>query len=340
MLERKLFASFETLQDGRYESPQFKTGASVSLITHIAFFIFAYSFGIRPYVIRNASMHTEDEGGGPPGQVVEIYNGPLIMPPPEVIRQLLGETPSPQPVRPNFIAEHSSIAQGEGNPNPRGSSQLPKGRGQGNELPSAGTSDQGKSGSATNQTGESVKNQEEPSRAKNERQVVESTDRPPTVTFKPVPPPSQSQAGSQLPDPGQGPDIAKLGSTTRESSATLDNQDSAITQRGPISVNAKGVGAIEEYRSYLERAIQQRWLIPPEANLLNKSVALTIEFTIAKDGRLVSVRLYNSTGNRALDRAAQRAIELAAPFRPLPGIFTSPTQVFTDTFVYYPPLSS
>jgi len=131
-----------------------------------------------------------------------------------------------------------------------------------------------------------------------------------------------------------------LGTTTRELPTTIENQDSAVAARGPISVNARGVGVIEEYRAYLERAIQQRWQIPPEANLLSQPVSLTVEFTIAQDGRLISLRLYNSTGLRALDRAAQRAIELAAPFRPLPNIFTAPSQVFTDTFVYYPPSSS
>jgi protein TonB len=331
MLERKLFASFNTLQQGRYQTPQFKTGTTVSLVVHLFFFIAIYSVGIEPHLNREATASDEAGGGIPAGEIVEVYAGRLIMPPPEVIRQLLGEIKPGEPTRADFIAERSSVARGEANPNPRGSSQLPRSRGEGRELSSSDTS----------RVEDATRTREEPSPEKREREIVESRDRLPTVAPRPTPPRGDNQpTGNPSPGAGEGSEIAKLGSTTRELPTTIENQDSAVTVRGPISVNARGVGAIEEYRAYLERAIQQRWQIPPEANLLDKPVALTVEFVIAQDGRLLSLRLYNSTGIRALDRAALRAIELAAPFRPLPSIFTTPSQVFTDTFVYYPPASS
>lgn len=320
MLEREVFASFHILQRGWYPSPQFKVGASVSLITHILLVIAVYSLSFRPNASQDVHAGTEEGREIPPGEIVEVSQAPLIMPPPEVIRQLLGETRSAEPARPDFIAERSSIARGEPNPHPRGSSRLPRSSGEGSELPASAAS------------------REKPSPAKSEPEVVESRDRLPTVASQPTPSRREKPSpGAQLPDPGEGPDIAKLGSTTRELPITIENQDSAVTVRGPISVNARGVGAIEEYRAYLERAIQERWQIPPEANLLTRSTSLTVEFAIAKDGRLLSIRPYNSTGIRALDRAALRAIELAAPFRPLPDIFPNPSQLFTDTFVYYPP---
>ncbi|MBI3951455.1 MAG: TonB family protein [Acidobacteria bacterium] len=329
MFERKLFASFYTLQHDRYRSSPFKIGTSVSVIAHLLFFVFAYSVGIKPDVAREHPMEVAEQGGVPAGEVVEVANGPLIMPKPEVIRQLLGEAPSAEPRHPSFIAEQSSIARGEANPDPRGSSPLPKSSGAGKEIASTG-SNPGKSQSLTDRTGPSTPRREETPQERSDRKVVESTNRLPTVTPKPP---------TQLPDAGGGPDLAKLGGATREPPSTINNQDSAIVIRGPISVNAKGVGAVEEYRAYLERAIQRRWQIPAEAALLSQPVSLTVEFTVAQDGRLLSVRLHSSTGIRALDRAALQAIEQAAPFRPLPGIFAGPTQVFTDTFVYYPPSS-
>jgi len=340
MLERKLFASFNTLQRGRRQTPQFQAGTTVSFVAHMVLFMAIYSVGIGPQLSREATASDETGGGRPGGEVVEVYSGPLIMPPPQVIRQLLGEVQPGEPTRADFLAEQSSIARGETNPDPHGSSQAPQGSGEGSELSSSSATGTGKSESSTSRTEEVTPRREESSPEKPEREIVESRDRLPTVAPRPTPHGKHQPTGNHTPGAGEGSEIAQLGSTPRELPTTIENQDSAVTMRGPISVNAKGVGAIEEYRAYLEHAIQQRWQIPPEANLLNKSVSLTVEFAIARDGRLVSLRLYNSTGLRALDRAALRAIELAAPFRPLPGMIITPSQVFTDTFVYYPPPSS
>jgi protein TonB len=332
MLEREVFASFQILQRGRYGSPPFKTGVSVSLVAHVFFLVAMYFVSIGSSVTQETYAESGNEGEGiPPGEIVEI-RGPLIMPPPEVIRQLLGETASRQPVRPDFLAEQSSVARGESNPNPRGRSQLPRSSGEARQLSESVSADSREKAPPT-----------ESAQQTRERRVVESTERPPTVASDRTPAKAGEQGdkpGTDLPDPGEGPQIAKLGSTTRELPVTIENQESAVTARGPISVNARGVGALEAYRAYLERAIQQRWQIPPEANLLERPVSVTIEFEIAKDGRLLITRAYDTTGMAILDQAAMRAIRLAAPFRPLPDVFPFPSQIFTDTFVYYPPKSN
>ncbi|RMG56440.1 MAG: TonB family protein, partial [Acidobacteria bacterium] len=172
--------------------------------------------------------------------------------------------------------------------------------------------------------------------------VIESTERLPTVASQQEPTSTSQSHRSEEPNPppvGEGPDVAAL-RETEPPSAAIDDQESVIHPRGPLSVNAKGVGPVGAYLAYLERTIYRYWQIPPEANLLTQSVSLTIEFEIAKDGRLLSLRLYNSTGMRSLDRAAMRAIQMAAPFRPLPDVFPGPSQLFTDTFIYHPPPSS
>lgn len=328
MVERTLFASFYTLQQGRYHTIQFKAGASVSVVAHIVFFTLIYSVGLGPQVSQEVMAGDQAEAEVPAGEIVEVYGGRLILPPPEVIRQLLGEIKPGQPTRADFIAERSSIARGDITPNPPGPSQLSRSDGRRRHPPSA---EAASADSATRASDES-------SPGKREQEVAESRDRLPTVTPQPTPRDDHQPAGRSPAGAGENSQIAKLESPAPEAPTTP--QDSVVTVRGPISVNARGVGPIEEYRAYLERVIQQRWQIPPEANLLDKPVSLTVEFVIAQDGRLVSLRLHNSTGIRALDRAAIRAIELASPFRPLPSAFTTPTQVFTDTFVYYPPSSS
>jgi len=115
------------------------------------------------------------------------------------------------------------------------------------------------------------------------------------------------------------------------------SQQSGVTLEGPPAVNAQAVAAMEEYRAYLERVIQQRWFIPPEANLLEVPVAVELVFEISRDGRLLQLRMRKSSGIAALDRAAMNAVRLAGPFRPLPSIYLFESQMFTDRFIYYPP---
>jgi protein TonB len=325
MLERDVLASYYFLERRREPLPV-RAGVIVSLVTHVFIFSAVYTVSIGTVLMQEAQAEAES-GGGPPGQtVVEIYNRRLFLPPPEVLAKLLNEASKQPPERAEVLAEHSSVARGNPNPDARGESGSNKGGG------GSGP------GSANADAGEKPPSSPPPEAPP--KPVTSSTERLPTVAGAP-----RSETGTKpgidLPRAGDGPEPTVPGSTPRELPVKADDQQSAVIPRGPISVNARGVGPLEAYRAYLEHAIQQRWLAQTqawaEANLLAQPVSLTIEFEITRDGRLLSARAADSTGIASLDRAALRAIQLAAPFRPLPDIFSTPSQVFTDTFVYYPP---
>lgn len=321
MLQRHLFASYQWLQQDRGFTTPAKVGTLVSLAAHAVLFAVVYTADLgtswlwqTPTLTTPALSQTSD--------VVELYGRPLILPP-EVVNRLLQQGPTREPAQADLIGERGTIAQGGTNPRARDSSQNPRGSSPAGSPPS-GSSTMPQAGTQSP-----------------ERAVVESATQAPTVASKPTPSRGAGAGGDQqLPEAGGATDLAQLNLPKRDVPAGVTSDEPTLVPRGPISLNVRGVGAIEEYRVYLQRAIQQRWQIPPEANLLDKTVSVTIEFVVAQDGRLVSVRLHRSSGIRALDRAAQRAIELAAPFRPLPRVFPGPTQVFTDTFVYYPPSGS
>ena len=57
-------------------------------------------------------------------------------------------------------------------------------------------------------------------------------------------------------------------------------------------------------------------------------------FTIAKDGRLLNVKVVKSSGTPLADKAALAAVELTAPFRPLPSEFKGPSIDIQFTFDY------
>lgn len=342
MLEKTLFASFYTLERSRYRSPLFATGVSLSLLIHVMMLIFLRSLSIG---FGEEEVAAYLPGGGRSiDEIVEVSSRPLIMPPPEVIDRWLQQLSSVEPKQPEYLAERSSIARRSARLRSNDRSRRPAGGGEGGE-PGGGSGADAQAAKDMTQTEiaqEETSPADQSESAQESPPVIESTERLPTVASQQEPASTgQSRKSKEpnLPPVGEGPDVAALRETEPPSAAVSD-QESVIHPRGPISVNAKGVGPVGAYLAYLERTIYRYWQIPPEANLLTQSVSLTIEFEIAKDGRLLSLRLYNSTGMRALDRAAMRAIQMAAPFRPLPDVFPGPSQLFTDTFIYHPPPSS
>lgn len=98
---------------------------------------------------------------------------------------------------------------------------------------------------------------------------------------------------------------------------------------------APGIDALKEpdfgpYMKELQRRIKMNWE-PPKGNESKRVVLL---FKIARDGRLISHRVYKSSGLPAADRAAMHAVELTAPFKPLPPEYKGDSVDIQFTFDY------
>ena len=98
---------------------------------------------------------------------------------------------------------------------------------------------------------------------------------------------------------------------------------------------APGIDALREpdfgpYMRELQRRIKMNW-DPPKGNESKRVVLL---FKIAKDGRLLSCRIHKSSGLPTADQAALKAVELTAPFRPLPADFKGQSIDIQFTFDY------
>ena len=70
---------------------------------------------------------------------------------------------------------------------------------------------------------------------------------------------------------------------------------------------------------------------PPKGNESKRVVLL---FKIAKDGRLLSCRVFKSSGLPNADKAAINAVQLTAPFRPLPAEYKASSIDIQFTFDY------
>lgn len=98
---------------------------------------------------------------------------------------------------------------------------------------------------------------------------------------------------------------------------------------------APGIDSIREpdfgpYMRELQRRIKMNW-DPPKGNESKRVVLL---FKIAKDGRLLSLRVFKSSSIPNADKAALNAVELTAPFRPLPPEFKGASIDIQFTFDY------
>ena len=96
-----------------------------------------------------------------------------------------------------------------------------------------------------------------------------------------------------------------------------------------------GIDAIKEpdfgpYMRELQRRIKYNWH-PPKGNESRKVILL---FKIAKNGQLLSCKVFRSSGLPAADQAALNAVKVTAPFRPLPAEYKGTNIDIQFTFDY------
>jgi TonB family protein len=96
---------------------------------------------------------------------------------------------------------------------------------------------------------------------------------------------------------------------------------------------------LRQYLWDVTRKIRISWhkAIPADArsSSSNKGCA-TVEFSIEKDGNLAGMKLVQSSGDAALEQAAQAGITTSAPFVPLPEQFTGDSLALRFHFRYNP----
>ncbi len=88
------------------------------------------------------------------------------------------------------------------------------------------------------------------------------------------------------------------------------------------------------YLLYLKNKIQGVWVYPSSAANAGIGGSLTVEFSIARNGELLSVNLIDSSGHAILDESAMRAIRVAAPYYPFPSRLRAKRLKIRANFVY------
>lgn len=74
----------------------------------------------------------------------------------------------------------------------------------------------------------------------------------------------------------------------------------------------------QRYMAALRQAIEAQKYYPRRARRLGHQGSVRIEFILERDGRLRDIRIAESSGSRALDKAALKAVKTVGRFEPIP----------------------
>ena len=150
-----------------------------------------------------------------------------------------------------------------------------------------------------------------------------------------------SKGGSSAPTPSFSPSRSTgtgSGAGKASSGKSSGGTGSSGNYGNPGPGNTKGtpgIDAVREpdfgpYMKELQRRIKMNWT-PPKGNESKRVVLL---FTISRDGRLLNVKIHKSSGLQAADQAAIQAVQLTAPFKPLPPNYKGDSVDIQFTFDY------
>ncbi len=142
-----------------------------------------------------------------------------------------------------------------------------------------------------------------------------------------------SSRGSYAPVPSLAPSSGSSGSSGSKLSRGSSGYGASGNPGG--GGGAPGVDSMREpdfgpYMRELQRRIKMNW-DPPRGNESKRVVLL---FKIARDGRLLKASVFKSSGVPSADKAALNAVELTAPFKPLPVGFKGSNIDIQFTFDY------
>ena len=114
--------------------------------------------------------------------------------------------------------------------------------------------------------------------------------------------------------------------------------EEGVTEEGGGGFRLTPLNAPEvQYISYfasIKRKIELVWQYPYEAATAGIQGELTLDFVIARSGKVASIELIRSSGSKILDDEAIRSIRKAAPFDPIPTQYKIPTLLIRGRFVY------
>lgn len=148
--------------------------------------------------------------------------------------------------------------------------------------------------------------------------------------------PIATSESSPMSQAGSGPANPSSQASQALASAGLPglvpNMNRGAAEGGPAHKEGVSVKSVEfgPYMAELKRRLSRNWR-PPRGEETRRVV---LKFEIARDGTLKSLEVDESSGEAVADQAAMNAVEVSAPFRPLPPAFSGSSVPILFTFDY------
>ena len=112
---------------------------------------------------------------------------------------------------------------------------------------------------------------------------------------------------------------------------SLDKDSESEEEGEAVSLDTRDYRFVS-YFAHIRKMIYENWRWPREARRYTGK--LKLRFVIRSDGRLIRVKLLDSSGYKILDDEALSAIAKAAPFKPFPRDIAKKTLVINGKFSY------
>lgn len=148
-----------------------------------------------------------------------------------------------------------------------------------------------------------------------EAPVAKLVEEPPPMPLARQAPPKPEQPHQQEPARPSSP--SQAASPTQAAGANSAGRAGA----GGVA-DAGGRTEVSSYQARVLAHLARHRVYPPEARSRGITGVARVQFALARDGRVVSARLVDGSGERVLDEAAVAMVQRASPFPPFPAAIT------------------
>jgi periplasmic protein TonB len=174
---------------------------------------------------------------------------------------------------------------------------------------------------------------------------VPAAVKPEPVKAAPKPEPASiSIKSKRAPEKKRAPQRAAAKPAQRETASNQVTSSTGAAASSPLYAMTPGTGGVGvgtgapfgfqfgAYATLVRDRVAQRWRTDQVDPRLRTLPPAIVTFEIVRSGQVQNIRVVQSSGNRALDYSAERAVTEAAPFMPLPAQYRGSSAVIEFWF--------
>jgi len=170
-----------------------------------------------------------------------------------------------------------------------------------------------------------------PPKPKVEPKIAEAPPRPKVAPIELKPVSKTANATKPKTDTKSKTDsTAKQAELAKNFSEIRKNMRQGFSSGTAVEVSGPGGDAYASYRSFVFAAYDNAWTIHPD--VANDESAVLTKIVVHRTGRIISAEIVQRSGNVAVDKSVQRALDSVRSLPPLPEAARDQERTFTIEF--------